>query len=112
MGSYIPSTPPERRQMLDTIGLESMEDLFAQIPEGMKMSRLNLPEGKPEQEVIGAMESIAGKNRIRRRVECELQKRTRGGSNHRDGTRRRALAQKHPRRRRAAGGDRLGSRHV
>ena len=64
MGSYIPSTPPERRQMLEAIGLESMEGLFAQIPKEMRIRRLDLPEGRSEQEVAGLMESIAGKNRV------------------------------------------------
>lgn len=64
MGSYIPSTLSERRQMLESIGLKSMEDLFASIPEKIRIDRLHLPEGKSEQEVYASMEAIAAKNQI------------------------------------------------
>lgn len=64
MGSYIPSTPAERLQMLDSIGLKSMDDLFAPIPDTIKINHLHLPAGKSELEVSAAMESIANKNRV------------------------------------------------
>lgn len=64
MGSYVPTTKEERRQMLDLIGLASMDDLYAAIPASMKIDRVNLPDGKPELEVRRMMEEIAGKNRV------------------------------------------------
>ena len=62
MGSYVPTTKEERRQMLDLIGLASMDDLYAAIPDSMKIDRVNLPNGKSELEVRRMMEEIAGKN--------------------------------------------------
>ncbi len=64
MGSYVPTTKEERRQMLDFIGLASMDDLYAAVPASMKIDRVNLPDGKSELEVRGMMEEIAGKNRV------------------------------------------------
>lgn len=64
MGSYIPSTMEERRQMLRSIGLSSAEDLFSNVPAEIKLKQLNLPEGKSELEVDRAMRRMAGKNRV------------------------------------------------
>lgn len=65
MGSYVPNTKDERQQMLDAIGLSSMEDLFQNIPkEVLLKEELQIPEGKSELEVRKVMEKIAGKNRV------------------------------------------------
>ena len=32
MGSYVPHTPSQRQAMLETVGAERMEDLFAAVP--------------------------------------------------------------------------------
>jgi|GEM_PF-5502720 len=34
--TYFPHTPQEIREMLNTIGLESIEDLFSEIPEEIR----------------------------------------------------------------------------
>jgi len=47
MGSYIPINMTEREQMLATIGLQTVEELFSQIPDEIKVQKLNLPEGCP-----------------------------------------------------------------
>lgn len=64
MGSYVPSTLPQRQQMLEAIGLESVDDLFRQVPTGMKIDRLTIPAGKSELEVHAAMGELAGKNKV------------------------------------------------
>ncbi len=64
MGSYVPTTKEERRQMLELIGLASIDDLYAAVPASMKIDRVHLPDGKSELEVRGMMEEIAGKNRV------------------------------------------------
>jgi len=52
MRSYVPHTEEERREMLATIGADSVGALFADIPEQARLARpLNLPKGKSEQEV-------------------------------------------------------------
>lgn len=63
MGSYVPSTPVQRQQMLESMGLSSMEDLFRQLPEEVLLRRpLNIPSGCCEMEALGKMETMATKN--------------------------------------------------
>ena len=65
MGSYVPNTVEERKEMLQEMGYSSIEDLFAHIPEELKLKReLDIPEGKTEFEVRRDMEQIAAKNRV------------------------------------------------
>ena len=62
--------------MLQEIGYSSIEDLFAHIPEEVKLKgELNIPNGKSEFEVRREMEQIAEKTRCSRRSseEPELQ---------------------------------------
>ena len=35
MGSYVPNTPSQRQAMLETIGVRTVEDLFASVPREM-----------------------------------------------------------------------------
>lgn len=63
MGSYVPSTLSERQQMLEGMGLQKMEELFADVPQNMLLTEpLDLPQGKSEFEVRRTMEQIANKN--------------------------------------------------
>lgn len=63
MGSYVPSTLQERQEMLESIGLSSIDQLFSHIPDELKLKReLNLPSGMSELEVSSAMKKIAAKN--------------------------------------------------
>ena len=53
MGSYVPNTLEERKKMLREIGYSSIEDLFAHIPEEVKLKgKLNIPNGKSEFEAV------------------------------------------------------------
>lgn len=52
MKSYVPNTEKERREMLEAIGLKSMDDLFSDIPEDLKLDReLDLPAPMSEMEL-------------------------------------------------------------
>ena len=62
MGGYIPIDSSEREQMLETIGLQTVDELFAQLPDELKIKKLNLPEGMSELEVRRSISRIAGKN--------------------------------------------------
>ncbi len=63
MGSFIPATDQDRKEMLSAIGINSIEDLFGQLPkEVMLKDGLNLPRGMSEMEVSKKMEGIAAKN--------------------------------------------------
>ncbi len=64
MGSYIPSTPAERREMLSAVGVSSFRELYRDVPEEMYRPDLDLPEGKSELEVSRILTAMAGKNRV------------------------------------------------
>ena len=65
MGSYIPGSEKERRELLKEAGYDSFEDMFSCIPEEVKLSGpLNLPSGKGEMETIRKMEELASKNKV------------------------------------------------
>jgi glycine dehydrogenase subunit 1 len=50
---YLPNSPAERAAMLEATGHESIEELFAQIPDELKLrGRLNLPGPLSEPEVL------------------------------------------------------------
>src|SRR4051794_20686295 len=50
--------------MLDAIGVGSLEGLFADIPEGVRLGReIDLPDGRAEQEVYGELSALAARNR-------------------------------------------------
>jgi glycine dehydrogenase subunit 1 len=49
---YLPKSDSERRQMLDTLGLSRLEDLYAHLPQDALLNRpLDLPSGKSEYEI-------------------------------------------------------------
>lgn len=63
MGSYVPTSPAERKAMLESIGVASVEALYESVPADMLLSRpLNLPEGMSEWEVANKVSAIADKN--------------------------------------------------
>jgi glycine dehydrogenase subunit 1 len=50
---YLPKSDIERRQMLDTIGASTLEDLYAHLPEDVRFhGALNIPPGKSEYEIV------------------------------------------------------------
>ena len=60
---YLPMTPDDRAAMLKEVGVASVEDLFADIPESVRFrGRLNIPEAMSEPELLRHMEKLAGKN--------------------------------------------------
>jgi glycine dehydrogenase subunit 1 len=60
---YTSATDADRQGMLDTIGVASIDDLFADVPENLRLGRpLDLPGGKPEQEVYGYLRDLAARN--------------------------------------------------
>ena len=65
MGSYIPSSVRERQEMLDFIGVKSIDELFAVIPEKVRFDRaLDIPKGLSEMEVRRVMGEMAAKNTV------------------------------------------------
>ncbi len=61
---YISNTEEQKREMLETIGLSSVADLFQDVPQNLILKeRLNLPDALSEIEVKKLLEGLAGKNR-------------------------------------------------
>src|ERR671910_1795114 len=64
MSRYTGATEEDLREMLGAIGVESLEDLFTDIPESVRLGReLELPPGRSEQEVYEHLASLAARNR-------------------------------------------------
>ena len=63
MTRYTSATDADRLEMLAEIGVESIDELFADIPENLRMGRaLALDEGRSEQEVFEELRALAGRN--------------------------------------------------
>ena len=64
MGSYLPSTQAQKREMLAALGLNSPEELFCAVPPKLIIDGLRLPAGKSEMELMREMETLAAKNTV------------------------------------------------
>ena len=63
MSRYTSATDADRRAMLEAIGAGSVDELFADIPESVRLDRaIDLPPGKPEQEVYAYLRDLARRN--------------------------------------------------
>ncbi len=63
MSSYTSATDADRREMLAAIGVDSMDALFADIPESLRLSApLDLGPGLSEQEVYDELRALAARN--------------------------------------------------
>lgn len=68
MGGYMPSTRSERAEMLRAIGLEKPEELFASVPEALRVKKLDLEPGLSELALFREMRGVAAKNRVYRSI--------------------------------------------
>ena len=68
MGRYIPETKVQQEEMLEQIGLKSLDDLYAMVPKEALLKDLQIPEGKSELEVYEEMAALASKNTVFRSV--------------------------------------------
>jgi glycine dehydrogenase subunit 1 len=60
---YLPKSPQDRREMLEEIGVASIDDLFASIPEEYRLTRdLAVPRQQAESEILDRFKSFAGEN--------------------------------------------------
>lgn len=59
---YTPHTETEVKEMLDVIGLENESDLYASIPDSLKVSKLDLPDGLDEFTTFNIFKKLAAKN--------------------------------------------------
>jgi glycine dehydrogenase subunit 1 len=64
MSRYTSATDADRREMLDAIGLGSIEELFRDIPENVRQREpIALPDGMAEQDVYDHLRGLAARNR-------------------------------------------------
>jgi len=66
MGSFVPSTEKERREMLAALGLTRAEELYGAVPRAIRLKEdgLRLEKGLSEMEAAEKMEALADKNRV------------------------------------------------
>ena len=63
MSRYTSVTDADLREMLAEIGVQSVEDLFADIPVALRLDRpLGIDDGLSEQEVFDELRALAGRN--------------------------------------------------
>jgi len=62
--TYSPHTEADRVLMLDAVGVESVDDLFADIPATVRAGAWDVPPPLAEQEVRAELARLAGRNRI------------------------------------------------
>ena len=60
---YIPNTAREQAEMLATLGLQSIDDLFQDIPQAFRNPTLDLPDPLSELEIQLELSALAAKNR-------------------------------------------------
>ncbi|MGZ4135604.1 MAG: glycine dehydrogenase, partial [Tumebacillaceae bacterium] len=61
--SYIPHTEADRKKMLDSLGINSVEELFSDIPDKARFKReLDIPEKLSELELNRYFGKLAAKN--------------------------------------------------
>ena len=62
--AYGPHTPADRRRMLTALGMEGVDELFADIPPELRSSPLKLDPPEPEQLLMGRLAGLAGRNQV------------------------------------------------
>lgn len=69
---FIPHTESERKAMLDTIGIDRIEDLFEDVPKKFRFPQLNIPPALSEMEAIAEAQGLANANDSVRELACFL----------------------------------------
>ena len=64
MNPYVANTPKEVYEMLETIGVSDIEDLFVDIKQEHKPKSFAIPEGRSEFEVVSCVNRLARQNTI------------------------------------------------
>lgn len=69
---FVPHTDAEREEMLKTIGVDRVEDLFTDVPEKFRFPKLDLPPAMTEMEIMSELQEIATGNASTRDLICFL----------------------------------------
>ena len=62
--SWSPTTRSEEEEMLATIGVSSIEDLFSSIPDDLRLKFWNIPEGRSEMATLATIKAMGEKNTV------------------------------------------------
>ena len=62
--SWTSLTETECQEMLDTIGVSSVDELFSSIPKDLRLKSWDIPEGLSEMSTLAAIEKMANKNNV------------------------------------------------
>ena len=62
--SWTPTTDIERQEMLDTIGVSSIDDLFSSIPNELRLKSWDIPEGLSEMSTLSTIDKMSRKNSV------------------------------------------------
>ena len=82
--AFVPLTTDERHAMLEAVGVDSVADLFTDIPADVRFPDLDVPPPLTELETLAKMSALANKNQHVGQIACFV-----GGEsvNHRSGAR-------------------------
>jgi len=69
---FIPHSTKETEEMLKSIGVKKIEDLFDAVPKEHRFPNLNLPAGVSEMEALGELQEYANSNETVRELACFL----------------------------------------
>lgn len=73
MHKFIPNSKHDKKEMLDVIGVDSIEDLFAEIPEKVRLKEsLNLPRQMSEIQLRNHIKQLSKKNQSTDELVCFL----------------------------------------
>lgn len=62
--NYIPISDKDKQEMFDSIGVKDTQELLSlQIPEALRVKKLNLDKGMSEQQLLSLFQDYAGKNK-------------------------------------------------
>lgn len=64
LGKYVPTTTAEQEEMLQAIGVVSLDELYQQIPAELRIDSLAIPTGKSELEVRRHLTNLAEENTV------------------------------------------------
>ena len=70
--NYIPNTDADRAEMLKVVGVESVADLFRDVPEQFRFPRLELPPALTEMEMTQELQALADENDDLNHLACFL----------------------------------------
>jgi glycine dehydrogenase subunit 1 len=69
---FIPHSNKEKEEMLKSIGVSKIEDLFDAVPKEHRFPKLDLPDGLTEMEALAELHEYAGANETVRELACFL----------------------------------------